>query len=590
MGYAPSSSPRSLIRELSDRGSLVGPDAVRYLQEQADLRSVAASLRRLAELPMVLTVGHLRRMEARGRSADGDDADGATRAAVPADAGLAVPERSTATPPPSASTAGLAGRSRRSDPSTGRPQGPSPPAGTGRSGGTAGTAGTAVGQGPRTLAGDDGRGPADGPATGPTDGPGDGPGQDQNGHAAPPLRVVRDITGESTCAGELSDFTRYFNARYEELKALLRRRPELTGAVPVKALDGRDEVKVIGMVTGVRSTKNGHRLIELEDDTGQCAVLASAQDPEALAKTKDLLEDEVVGVVGKMARKGDLVILRDLVRPDVPHLHETAWADEPCGVLFVSDTHIGSRTFMEDAWERLIAWLDGTAGSEEQRALAERVRYVVACGDIVEGIGIYPGQRHELEITDIYDQYAEAARLFDGIPDRVETFVMPGNHDAVRPAEPQPTFPEAIRDLFPDRFTFVGNPCTFEIGGVSILAYHGRSFDDYITQVQGLEYGDPLPIMVEMLRRRHLCPMYGGKTPVAPEARDHLIVPEVPDVFVTGHGHACAMGRYRGITLVNASTWQSQTPFQRMMRYTPDPAKACFVDVGTGEQRILSFT
>lgn len=409
-----------------------------------------------------------------------------------------------------------------------------------------------------------------------------------------PVRIVRDISGESTCSGKIKDFTGYFNARYDEMRSMLRKRRELAGAVPIAKIGRRRSVKLIGIVEEVRETTNGHRLIELEDETGTAPVLALKDDPELMGMAESVLQDEVIGVVGEMARNSTpddpLVILQNIVRPDVPHRNDADRSDDPCGVLFVSDTHIGSRTFLESNWKRFLDWLDGTEGSQEQRELANRVRYMVVSGDIVEGIGIYPGQQEELVISDIYEQYEEAARLFGQIPEEIEVFVMPGNHDAVRPAEPQPTFPETIRELFPDRFTFVGNPCTLEIGGVEILAYHGTSFDDYITQISDLEYSEPMPIMKEMLRRRHLCPMYGGKTPVAPEKEDHLIIRDPPDVFVTGHGHSCDMGRYRGVTMVNASTWQSQTPFQRMMRYEPDPAKACFVDVGTGDQRILNFT
>jgi hypothetical protein len=79
--------------------------------------------------------------------------------------------------------------------------------------------------------------------------------------------------------------------------------------------------------------------------------------------------------------------------------------------------------------------------------------------------------------------------------------------------------------------------------------------------------------MKEMLKRRHLASMYGGKTPLAPEPRDMMVIDTVPDIFVTGHVHGAGLSHYKGVRLINASTWQSQTSFQKMHNFTPDPAK-----------------
>ena len=49
------------------------------------------------------------------------------------------------------------------------------------------------------------------------------------------------------------------------------------------------------------------------------------------------------------------------------------------------------------------------------------------------------GQDRELAIPDLFNQYTEFARLLDLFPDWVECVMLPGNHDAVLSAEPQPT-------------------------------------------------------------------------------------------------------------------------------------------------------
>src|SRR3989454_1988626 len=128
------------------------------------------------------------------------------------------------------------------------------------------------------------------------------------------------------------------------------------------------------------------------------------------------------------------------------------------------------------------------------------------------------------------------------LPDRVCVIMLPGNHDAVRPAEPQPAFPTSIQNLFDSNVIFAGNPSLLSVEGVRILAYHGRSMDDLVSAIPGMSYARPLEAMKAMLRMRHLAPIYGGKTPIAPPAGDHLIIHQIPGLFSTRHIHAPGVG------------------------------------------------
>ena len=169
--------------------------------------------------------------------------------------------------------------------------------------------------------------------------------------------------------------------------------------------------------------------------------------------------------------------------------------------------------------------------------------------------------------------------------------MQPGNHDAVRPAEPQPTFEKEIQDLFSGKeFIFIGNPCTFSLHGVEILSYHGQSLLDFSTNIQHLNYNQPTDVMKVMLRKRHLAPAYGGYTPLAPEHSDYMIIDKVPDIFVTGHVHISNIDNYRGVTLINASSWQAQTSYQKMLNFVPDSAKLPIVDLKTGNATTMDFS
>ncbi len=396
------------------------------------------------------------------------------------------------------------------------------------------------------------------------------------------VRKLKDITGNSTCVGNVIDFAKLFNDRFATIKRILSKRRELSGLVPISRVRKiQKDVRFVGIVNDSQTTKNGHTMLDLEDEQERIKVLVMKG---TLKASDSFVNDEVVGITGSMSRDGDMVVAKDVIRPEVPINSAMVPNGSSSIVAFVSDTHVGSAEFLPDAWSRFTDWL-------RQDPAAERVQYIVMPGDLVDGIGIYPGQEDELSIEDIYAQYEEFSRLISAIPKRIKLLLMPGNHDAVRLAEPQPALPPEIQKMFDlTRTAFVGNPCYLDIEGRVILAYHGRSFDDFIGAVRNLSYKNPENAMKEMLRRRHLAPIYGGHTALAPEQKDYLVIDRVPHIFVTGHVHACAVAEYRGIKLINASAWQSQTAFQRMHNQVPDPAKVPMVDLGSGRVWVEDFS
>ncbi len=397
---------------------------------------------------------------------------------------------------------------------------------------------------------------------------------------APDIRILRDITGRSTCEGTLEDFTRYFRNRFETVSRMLRARHEFGGAQDIsRARRSTREVRFIGMISDVRNTKNGHRMLELEDETDRINVLVLADSPAA---AETFVVDEVVGVIGKVNDRG-LVIAESVVRPDVPGRKGFRGTTEHVRAAFLSDVHVGSSTFLDDKWAKLSSWM---SGDDE---VARSLRYLVVSGDVVDGIGVYPRQDEELAIDDIYAQYEALAKMMAALPDHVSVVMIPGNHDAVRPAEPQPALPPQIQKLFDSNITFAGNPSLVTLHGVKVLAYHGRSMDDFVSTIPGMNYHRPLDAMREMLKMRHLAPIYGGKTPIAPEAEDHLIIEDVPDIFATGHVHSVGVDTYRGVVLVNSSTWQAQTPYQKMRNIEPLPARLPIVDLASGQAVIKEF-
>ena len=433
----------------------------------------------------------------------------------------------------------------------------------------------------------------------------------------PGVNILCDISNESTCVGEYSEFVRYFRDRYARLSGIIRTR---ITARPIESLRSerlRDygNISIIGMVHDIRTTVNGNKMIKLEDPTGMFSVLVRPVDHDPWEIASRIIRDEVIGVTGSLIGDGKLMIASDLVMPDIPNQHNQrlpgSWTGNRNGngtgaggkrdnghgqAVLISDVHIGSNTFLEDAFCEFIDWLgDGDIGSNINAnnhgngADAGQVRYLIIAGDLVDGVGIYPGQEEELEIADVYDQYRCAAKYLRAVPKNVRIIIAPGNHDAVRLAEPQPALPENIRSMFRDNTVFTGNPALIEIEGVRILIYHGRSMDDLIATIPNMSYQRPAEVMIEMLRRRHIAPTYGGRVSIAPEITDHFVIDRIPHILHCGHVHTIGVAQYKGVTVINAGTWQSQTEFQKRVNLEPVPAHAAIVDLATLNTRMVRF-
>ena len=399
------------------------------------------------------------------------------------------------------------------------------------------------------------------------------------------FKIIQDSSNKSYTSGEIGDLITYFQSRYEKLSKILKQRPELKATTKIADIeDGQTTVNLILMVKEIRSTKNGHKFVEFEDDTGSISILFSNKNEELFAEAEKLVKDEVVGVI--VNKDNDFLIANQLIYPGVTRIPEK---EMDFGIVFLSDVHIGSLTFLEDAFQKFIDWINCEYGNEEQRKIAENIKYLIIAGDIVDGIGVYPNQDKELSIKDIRLQYDEAARFLGNIRSDIKIIITPGNHDASRLAEPQPAVPEEYaKSLYKlDNVEFVSNPAVVSLDGIQVLIYHGESFNELPMAIKGLSYEKNELMMEELLRKRHLAPIYGERTPLASELEDYLVIEEIPDIFHTGHIHINSYKKFNGIHMINSGTFQTQTDYQKIKNIEPTPAQVPIIN--NGKYKLLKF-
>ena len=257
---------------------------------------------------------------------------------------------------------------------------------------------------------------------------------------------------------------------------------------------------------------------------------------------------------------------------------------------------------MPDEFNQFIQWVNGRIGSEKQKLIAKKVRYIFIAGDLIDGLGIYPGQESELLIKETFQQYEECAKFLKKIPPHIKLIICPGNHDAMRIAEHQPVlykdFAKPIWDL--PNAVMVSNPSIVNIhsskdfSGFDVLLYHGYCFDYFIANVSAIRnnggYDRADLVMKFLLQKRHLAPTHKSTLYIPETAKDPLVIDQIPDLFVTGHIHSSPIiANYRNISMLSCGCWQAKTPFQEKVGHNPGPGKIPIMNLQTREVKILKF-
>src|SRR5712692_1341510 len=409
--------------------------------------------------------------------------------------------------------------------------------------------------------------------------------QDQSGeqetlviHDQAELEVISDPTQAIAPAHGPEGSGKLFQDRYQRLFSIVKERLDTKSSSSVSAtrnLAPGKKVKVAGLLSD-RSSRRGFVELRVDDPTGTMKVVCQDKVVEKAALEAPL--DSMVVVEVSKGRSGQL-FTDSVILPDVPGRKPVSSSHRVYAVL-LSDLHIGSRMFLADDFHRFLQWLNGGLGDKE---VVNRVKYLVIAGDLVDGVGVYPGQEFQLAERDPKKQYEMAADLLKQVPGHIQIVVSPGNHDAVRQALPQPAvsvdMAEALYAM--ENLRWVGDPAYVRLHGVMFLVYHGKSLDDVIATTPNLAYDRPTEAMKLLLRARHLSPTYGKRTALSPEQRDYMVVDRVPDVFHVGHVHTYGELSYRGTLLVNSGTWQAQTNFQSNMGLEPTPSIVPVLDLST---------
>jgi DNA polymerase II small subunit len=414
--------------------------------------------------------------------------------------------------------------------------------------------------------------------------------------------VLSDPTPKVTTAEGVEGYTALFRSRFEKTMRILAQRPDSKRISKVSAVKQRvrtgkqiergekslhgagNSIIIAGLLMSKRTKKNDVEL-SVDDYTGILTATSTIEDVKKQASALALDQMVMLELENGKGRPG--LTIKSVMMPDIPDHLPNKSKSETYAVL-ISDLHVGSKYFMENEFIRFLGWLSSSPGDD----IVKKIKFLCVGGDLIDGIGIFPNQDKELLEIDASKQMSHAVELLAKVPKHIKVLVIPGNHDLGRRALPQPAIPrknlsEQLYGL--ENCMMLGNPAFVQLNGVKVLMYHGQGLDDIIATTPGLSYSKPAEAMKLLLKARHLAPIYGERTPIAPEQEDMMVITEVPDIFHSGHVHVVDVQNYRGTLVVNSGAWQSQTKFQQTMGITPTPGVAVIVNLATLQPLVYDF-
>ncbi|MCG3216749.1 MAG: metallophosphoesterase [Candidatus Heimdallarchaeota archaeon] len=387
-------------------------------------------------------------------------------------------------------------------------------------------------------------------------------------------------------------FLKYFESRFDEISQMFIRRRDIQNIIKTssfKPSSSKDSISVIALIINKQKTRKGHIILDLEDKEGRIKGLITQSNVDLIHKAEFILEDSVLCFTGTYYN--GMLSIKDIQWPDIPYGHRPNHAYEEVLALFLSDIHVGSRNFAGNLFLRVINFLNGKLESEKYNQVGQKVKYLFVAGDVVDGVGVYPGQIEDLVLDDLHLQYLLSAEYFEQIRSDIEIIVIPGNHDGARAAEPQtPIQKEFAPELYTlDNVRLLGSPSYLKAHNVEILMSHGNSIMDINSAIPAIPHETSMPAMVEMLKNRHLVPIYGKRTPIVPDSVDQLVIKKIPDIFQTGHTHLAGDETYKGVTLINSGTFQFQTSYQKSMNINPTTGQTYVINLKNLQRTVVDF-
>jgi DNA polymerase II small subunit len=394
---------------------------------------------------------------------------------------------------------------------------------------------------------------------------------------------------------DIASWISYYKSRLNKIKKILKEHAQIKELYPLdKIPEERENVAIAGLIYDKRITDKGIIFI-IEDGNSIVKVFVDKNNENVNFKiARDIPLDSVIAFVGRYHNK--MFFADDLIFPDVPIRKPKTYGDEDVYILFTGDWQIGNKYTFYDLFDRFLNFLNEKTDNEKINDLARKIGYLLVIGDVVDGVGVYPEQKDELIYKTFEEQYQKFEEFILNIPEFIKVAIIPGNHDIPRLAEPQPPLSKSLlkQSYEMENILYLSNPSYVQLhNSINVLMYHGYVLDWLVSSIPILRekggYENPGELMKFLLMLRLLAPTHGS-TPYIPYLNDDpLVIDILPDIFHTGHIHRASYDEYRGIDMINSSTFQDITPYQKELGHKPNPGFVFLRNIKNGEALAINL-
>ena len=265
-------------------------------------------------------------------------------------------------------------------------------------------------------------------------------------------------------------------------------------------------------------------------------------------------------------------------QPEVLHLEsygfagftETPWENTAKGkMVFASDIHVGSKLFLRENFIALLTYIN-----------EHKIRYLLLCGDLVDGNDVYPGHWKQIDQPSAIDQYKELAKLISILNPEVKVIILPGNHDSCRRVQPQ-FFTEDIKKIFLDQrpdTVVLSNPCYIQLDGLYIYITHGTSHPSIINAHSRLKNTNLCDTLQYLSEINNISPIKSA-VPIIPNTHMYHMIPEKTNIICSGHMHNQSFKVIKNRLLLCLGAWQNLTQYMKLLGIEPDIAQCIQVDL-----------
>lgn len=233
-------------------------------------------------------------------------------------------------------------------------------------------------------------------------------------------------------------------------------------------------------------------------------------------------------------------------------------------VVFCSDLHVGSFTACVEDLERLVQEINKD----------ELIKYVIASGDLVDGINVYPNQKRDLKIKNFVEQYERLCAILGNLRPDIGLILIPGNHDFISKVEPQLWTQQLISvfktNLINRPLLLLPNPTYFSIDGVKIYVTHGCGVAQLTFQIADFDIKRPAEASNFMLQNLNAMPLQMN-APMRATAEIPHAVPEDLNILNVGHMHNQeSFRRNKHCVILCNGAFQNLTPYMNLMGLNPN--------------------